>query len=254
MFQYAMARAISIRLKCDFKLNTNRVTNVPLSRYNLCLWKGVNNEITSDEPNKIIEQDLPYNLALVSKINKESSLLGYWQTEKYFSEIKGILQEEFKPREPLNDFGIEMEKRILEAGDRSVFLTVRRTDYVTSTFHGVLSMDYYHKAISYISDRVKDPVIFVFSDEPEWCKENLHFPHETIIAGNYDMSTPTHMGREDQELWLMIQCKHAIMANSSYSWWGAWLNDTGIVIGPKNWFLGNSKDHSDIMPSRWIKI
>lgn len=254
MFQYAMAKSLAIKHNCELELNIERLKNVPLATFNLDLWQGVNNKITSSVYNPIIERDMPYNPLLISYANCNSTLIGYWQTEKYFLDIKEILKEEFKPRQPLNSYGLEMEKLILDAGDRSVFLTVRRTDYVTSDFHGVLSMDYYHRALSYIAERVKDPIIFVFSDEPEWCKENLKFPYETIIAGNYDISTPDHIGREDQELWLMRLCKHAIMANSSYSWWGAWLNDTGIVIGPSQWFLSTRKDPRDIMPSRWIKL
>ena len=254
MFQYAMAKAVALRLGCELKLNINRVTNVPLSRYNLCLWKGVNNSITDEEPNPITEGDLPYNERLLRSIKCHHSIIGYWQTEKYFSEIRDILKEDFTPRDPLTEAGEATMKLIQEAGDRSVFLTVRRTDYVTSSFHGLLSMDYYTKALNYIGARVKDPVIFVFSDEPEWCKSNLKFDYETIIAGNYNMSSPTVMGREDEELWLMRHCKHAIMANSSYSWWGAWLNDTGIVIGPKKWLVSLRKDYCDIIPERWIKI
>jgi len=254
MFQYAMARAGAIRLNCDLKLNINRLKNNSLSSFNLCLWKGVNLPIVDIEPNPIYEGDLFYNPAIVAYLNCNSSLIGYWQTEKYFKTIKGILQEEFVPREPLTERGLETERLIREAGDRSVFLTVRRTDYVTSDFHGLLSMDYYNQALSIMASKVPNPVIFVFSDEPEWCKENLHFPYETIIAGNYNISTPDKMGREDEELWLMSQCKNAIMANSSYSWWGAWLNDTGVVIGPQRWLLSDKKNTCDIMPDRWIKI
>ena len=104
MFQYAMAKAAAIRLNCDLKFNIERLKNVPLSSYNLCLWKGVNLEITEEEGNrytKIIEGDMPYNQNLVDRITCNSALLGYWQTEKYFSEIKDILKNDFIPREPL---------------------------------------------------------------------------------------------------------------------------------------------------------
>lgn len=254
MFQYAMARAEAIKHGCDFKLNIERLKNDSMRQYSLGLWKGVNKEFTTLEQNRIIEQDLPYNPMLLRLVNKDSTFVGYWQTEKYFSEIRSILQEEFVPREELTQRGKETEKLILDAGDRSVFLTIRRTDYVTSNFHGVLSMDYYNKALSIVAEKIKDPIIFVFSDDPEWCKENLKFPYETIIAGNFDMTTPTHLGREDEELWLMRLCKNAIMANSSYSWWGAWLNDTGIIIAPEKWFLSSAKSWRDIIPDRWIKI
>ena len=174
--------------------------------------------------------------------------------EKYFKNIRNILCDTFIPRQPLTAIGTQTEKQILDAGKRSVFLTIRRTDYVSNGFHGVLSMDYYDKALKIIASQVENPIIFVFSDEPEWCKENIKLPYEMIVAGNYDMTTKNHLGREDEELWLMKLCKHAIMANSSYSWWGAWLNDTGIITAPKQWFLSTEKDPRDIVPERWIKI
>jgi len=254
MFQYAMAKAASLRLNADLRLNLKRFENDRMRQYTLGLWKIVTNGICNDEPNRIVEDGLPYNESLLKRIHADSSLIGYWQTERYFKDIKHILKEEFTPRQNLTSGGFATEKMILDSGNRSVFLTVRRTDYVSSNFHGVLSMEYYNKALDIIASQVPNPIIFVFSDEPEWCKINLKFSYQTIIAGNYDITTGNHLGREDEELWLMRNCKHAVMANSSYSWWGAWLNDTGIVVAPQRWFLSNEKDSSDIIPERWIKI
>ena len=254
MFQYAMSKSISKRLGCDLLLNIENFKLDSMRQYSLGLWKGIEEEFTTTTGNIIRENDMPYDQSLVNRISCNSSIIGYWQTEKYFLDIKEDLKKIFIPKESLTPRGSYMENKILEAGDKSVFLTIRRSDYVTSSFHGVLSMDYYNKALEIISEKIKDPIIFVFSDEPEWCKSNLNFNHETIIAGNYDITTSDHLGREDEELWLMRCCKNAIMANSSYSWWGAWLNDSGIVIAPNKWFLSNSKNPMDIIPNHWIKI
>ena len=226
-----------------------------MRQYSLGLWNGIEEKITDAfGSTKFIERDLPYNPELIKIAGPGVLMWGYWQTEKYFFDIRDELREIFKPKNPLTERGQETLRLIKNAGDRSVFLTIRRSDYVKSNFHGVLDMEYYEKSLSIIASRVQYPVIFVFSDEPEWCKENLKFPYETIISGNFDMTTSTHLGREDEELWLMRNCKHAIMANSSYSWWGAWLNDSGIVIAPERWFISNDKSYKDIIPSRWIKI
>jgi hypothetical protein len=100
--------------------------------------------------------------------------------------------------------------------------------------------------------------VFVFSDEPNWCHENLKLQYPFHVAGTYDRTVKGHLGREDGELFLMSMCKNAVLANSTFSWWGAWLGDPGrkgVVIAPKKWFgpLSN-EDARDIVPNRWISI
>ena len=254
MFQYAMAKSISMKLNVPLFLNIHRFDSCNMRQYSLGLWEGVTEPIIPNEYNRIFEQGMPYNEHLLRKVKEGTTLVGYWQTEKYFLDIKKTLQKTFVPKQRMTDVGLKTLSKIKAAGNRSVFLTVRRTDYVNSDFHNVLSKDYYDKAISIIAKKV-DPIIFIFSDEPEWCKENMNLGYETIIGGNYDMTTKTHLGREDEELYLMMHCKHAILANSSYSWWGAWLNDNpGIRIAPKKWFETGKEDSRDIVPSDWIRI
>jgi hypothetical protein len=258
MFQYATGLAAAIRLGTDLALNTLSFVHDPMRQYSLGLWEGVTAPLTEELHGEIIrEEGLPYNPRLVSKISKNCSLIGYFQTERYFKEIRGLLQNVFTPKQVMTDRDKDLERQINAAGDKSVFLTVRRTDYTKSDFHGVLSFEYYQQAINIIAEKVA-PHIFVFSDEPEWCKYNLKLPYPTTIAGNYDRTTSDHLGREDSELWLMRCCKHAIMANSSYSWWGAWLGADikgGTIVAPKRWFLNApNEDARDIVPDRWIAI
>lgn len=256
MFQYAMGKAFALRLKTDLYLNTRRFDNDILGRrYSLGLWKGVVGAIRNDEQHQVHELGLPYNQEVADLIQYNSTLIGYWQTEKYFSDIADILREEFVPKSPLTRRSTITSMQIKDAGNRSVFLTIRRTDYLNSDFHGVLPIDYYEEALSIISKQV-DPIVFVFSDDPDWCRYNLKLSYPFTIAGNFDRTTQYHLGREDEELTLMKQCKHAILANSSYSWWGAWLNPDPhrIVIAPKKWFFNANEDPRDIIPDRWIKI
>jgi len=255
MFQYATAKALSIKLELPLLLNITRFDYCGMREYSLGLWKGVNETITNLETHRIKEIGLAYNSGLISKIGKGNSMIGYWQTESYFREIKEILQEIFVPKQELTERGKKTLERIKEAGDRSVFLTIRRTDYVTSDFHGVLSKEYYDKAISLIAEKVENPVIFIFSDEPQWCEDNFKLEYETVVSGNFDMTVKNHLGREDEELFLMYNCKHAILANSSYSWWGAWLcKDPGIRIAPQKWFISDQGDSKDIVPINWIRL
>lgn len=259
MFQYATGLAASRWLRTDLKLDVSRFSSPNEFRlYSLGLFAGVNEAQVRDMSGRVLrEAGMPYSPELFAGLEGECSIFGYFQTEKYFAELKSELGARFLPKQPLPAFHRDMEQRILAAGDRSVFLTVRRTDYVGSDFHGVLSQDYYDRASAFIATKVDSPVIFVFSDEPDWCAQNFRLPYETVIAGNYDRTVPGHLGREDAELWLMRQCSHAIMANSSYSWWGAWLggaDNGGITIAPERWFGPASKeDTRDIVPARWIK-
>ena len=255
MFQYAMAKNMSAKLGVPLLLNTLRFNSCMMRQYSLGLWKGVTEQIVDFEPNRVLERGMPYNKMIQDQIKPGSSIIGYWQTEKYFLEIKDQLQDIFLPKQELTQRGNDTLDKIIAAGDRSVFLTVRRTDYVNSDFHNVLSKDYYDNALRIITNEIPDPVIFIFSDEPEWCKENMNLEYETYIGGNYDMTTKTHLGREDEELFLMMNCKHAILANSSYSWWGAWLSkNPGIRVTPIKWFESTKEDSRDIIPYEWIKI
>ncbi len=187
----------------------------------------------------------------VAKIPNDSYLIGYWQTEKYFSDIRQTL---------LQDFSVTSEakgnnKKLLDeirSNEDSISIHVRRGDYVSnasaSKFHGLKNQTYYHKALSVILKKCKNPILYVFSDDPTWCKNYLKFEQKTVyVEGNKD-------GFEDMRL--MINCKHNIIANSSFSWWAAWLNNNPdkIVVAPAVWFNDPSIDTSDVVPVSWIKV
>lgn len=203
------------------------------------------------------EEGLPYNQGLVDSIQDGYSLAGYWQSEKYCGAVKEELKCCFIPKQPLTDRAKQTLQLIRSAGPRSTFLTIRRTDYLSSDFHGVLPISYYLAALKIVAAKV-DPIVFVFSDEPEWCEANLKLPYPTFVSGNYDRTTASHLGREDQELYLMWQCHNAVLANSSYSWWGSYLGADehgGTIVAPRNWFgPGSNEDPKDIIPSRWRVI
>jgi len=262
MFQYATGLALARRLGVDLKLDVawyeTATPNQPRT-YSLGLFKGVDARVVHSLCGRVIrEEGFPYKPALFENAPRKCSLIGYWQCEKYFFGLRDELRERLLPREPLPARSIEMERAILDAGERSVFVTVRRTDYVGNPYHVVLPMEYYREAAALIAARVADPVFFVFSDDPEWCEANFKLPYHTTIAGNFDRTVEHHLGREDAELYLMRLCGHAIMANSSYSWWGGWLGADikgGMVIAPKSWFGPASKDDPrDIVPARWIRL
>jgi len=262
IFQYATGLALARRLGVDLKLDVSWYETPrrdPPRRYSLGLFKGVDARVVHSLWGRIIrEEEFSYKPALFENAPRKCSLVGYWQCEKYFFGLRDELRERLLPREPLPARSMATERAILDAGERSVFVTVRRTDYVGNPYHVVLPMDYYREAAALIAAKVRDPAFFIFSDDPEWCEANFKLPYHTTIAGNFDRTVEHHLGREDAELYLMRLCRHAIMANSSYSWWGAWLGADikgGMVIAPKSWFGPAFKeDPRDIVPGRWIRL
>ena len=262
IFQYATALALARRLGVDLKLDVSWFETARPNEprmYALALFKGVEARVVRSLWGRIIrEEGLPYSPALFENASRKCSLVGYWQCEKYFFGLRDELRERLLPREPLPARSIATEQAIFEAGERSVLVHVRRTDSVGSVNHGLLPMEYYREAAALIAGKVRDPVFFVFSDDAEWCEANFKVPHPTTFVGDFNRTVQPHLGREDADLYLMRLCSHAIMANSTYSWWGAWLGADikgGIVIAPKSWFApAASYDPRDIVPGRWIRL
>ena len=180
----------------------------------------------------------------------QTYLIGYWQTEKYFKHIRQDLLEDFEFILKPTGKNKEHLKRI--ENSEAVSIHVRRGDYVTNEsankFHGTKDLAYYQAALKPVLRKTRKPVLFVFSDDPEWCKQNLKFSQETVyVEGN-------KKGFEDMRL--MSRCKHNVLANSSFSWWAAWLNlnSDKVVVAPKQWFNDPSINISDVIPETWLKI
>jgi len=260
MFHWAAGRALAYRLGTNIDLDISSFDSDPLRVFSLHLWKGVMNTPTRrDTPCPIIrDYRMPFNPLLFESAPQSCSICGHFQTEKYFSEVSDLLREDFTPREELPASSLETQERIQKEGSRSVFICIRRGDYVGNDLMGLLPMDYYQRAASIVAERVGDPYFFVFSDEPEWCRQYFKLPYRTVVAGNFYRTVEGKLGREDAELTLMRQCRHAILANSSYPWWGAFLGDkqpNRLVIAPNQWFgPASSQDSRDIIPERWIRI
>jgi len=181
-----------------------------------------------------------------------SYFIGYWHTEKYFKDIRNQLLKDFSVKEAPNKANRDMGAKI--AGATAVSLHVRRGDYITnanaSKFHGLAPMDYYNAAVKLMTEKVKEPHFFIFSDDPEWTKKNIKIGNPTTYVTHNDADS----GYEDMRL--MTQCRHHIIANSSFSWWGAWLNqrEDKVVIAPQRWFNDPDADTRDIYAEGWLKL
>jgi hypothetical protein len=178
-------------------------------------------------------------------------LTGFWQTEKYFNDIKDILRSDFQFKEPLQGTNKTLSERIKTC--ESVSIHVRRGDYTlpqTLNFHGLCSPDYYKKAVDVLSQKITAPELFIFSDDSEWVKQNMKFDFPTT---HIDNNTGVNSFKD---MHLMSLCKHNIIANSSFSWWGAWLNNNKnkTVIAPKKWINDQSVNTNDVIPDNWLKL
>ena len=278
MFQYAAGRALSIRLGVPFKLDIRDFSGYMLHQgFELKRLFNSDAEIATYDDLKaivgwqraklvqrflkrpqlksfrhrgyVVEPDFNY-WGGINQLKDNCYLDGYWQSEHYFAEFKDRIHKDFTFKLPISVKNIEIMQHISQVN--AVSLHVRRGDYVTdkrNAFIGVCSLDYYRKAIDTIKFKVDKPVFFVFSDDIAWVKNNLVLDKTAVFVGH-------NQGDESyNDMRLMSLCKHNIIANSSFSWWGAWLNanPNKIVVGPKQWFA-SKKDDSDLVPASWFRI
>lgn len=185
---------------------------------------------------------------------KKACLDGYWQSEKYFSDIREIIRSDFTVKAAADGMNRTLAEQLGDPGIGSVSLHVRRGDYVScpsaSRVHGSCSPEYYARAVETVASRLGHPHFFIFSDDPGWVRDNFRLKYPCTVVG--------HNGPEQahEDLRLMALCRHHIIANSSFSWWAAWLcrNPEKLVVAPQRWFAGASYDTSDVVPASWTRI
>lgn len=253
MFQYALGRALALQHKTDFKLDLSTYdTSRKERKYMLDAFDIKTGTASSWErlfKHKVKESNFTFSPEVM---NIPSGLfLGNWQSEKYFAEFADQIRQDFKLKKPTGN--------LFADGTVPVSIHIRRGDYATDartkSKHGVLPISYYEQAMKMLTDKVegggKKPHFYVFSDDIGWAKENLKPSSPTTpityVSGN-GLS-------EAAELIRMSMCDHHIIANSSYSWWGAWLNPKKdkVVIAPKEWFQ-TIADTKDLLPEGWLRI
>ena len=268
LFQYSVGRAVALHHKLPLKLDITVFDTYKLHNgYRLDQFaiqadiateneiinlKGGHNVLSSalrkaglyKRKSFFKEKRSSYFDARVFK-NNFVYLDGYWQNELYFSNIREVLLRELSPINSMNDLGCDYLEPINKCN--SVSLHVRRGDYLNLKNINVLDVDYYMKAVEYIRKSIEKPTFFIFSDDLDWCKKSLGFLDGCIYVDR----TQT----EIDDLKLMSFCRHNITANSSFSWWGAWLNQNPnkIIIAPKGWLL-NDTGSNNIIPSDWVQF
>ncbi len=262
MFQYAFGKALARRFRTrlvidtrfiakDHPMRTSREYSLDKFHVKEMLFEDVPDDIVPEEVSLVEEEKwFKYNPDLVEAVGKNSYLVGYWQSWRYFEDVESLIRKKFRIRtENLSPDNISRGEEMSQTC--SVSIHVRRTDYLKPqhSLIGALPVDYYNKAISYMAERLFRPRFYIFSDDPDWAEENIITPNTVrVVRGN--------SGIED--LHLMSQCRHNIIANSSFSWWAAWLNTypEKMVTVPRIWFPGSNISITDIdlIPPGWISI
>lgn len=276
MFQYAAGRALSIRNNTTLALDVSGFKSYKLHQgfefprlfnqhyaiatsadvFKMLTWQSpalvrrflARKPFASLSHKKFVAEPHYHYWAGITAVPRDCYLTGYWQSEKYFSDVATQIREDFSFVTPFEGKNATLAEKI--SAVNAVSLHIRRGDYVSNpqatATHGLCSLHYYHDAIRYIAERVEKPEFFVFSDDIAWVRENLkiEFPHHYV---DHNSGVQSY-----NDMRLMSLCQHNVIANSSFSWWGAWLNSspTKLVIAPKKWFATNV-DTSDLYPSSW---
>ena len=282
LFQYAIGKALSIisneKMLFDVSSYTwDKLRNYELGIFNLSIDLADSIDVKKIQEAspfiidrikyKVLRKSIPYYRFPVLKEqsfnfdlnysnfrNRYVYLEGYWQSENYFKHIKQLILNDLKLDDRILSNEMKAYQQVIERSNSSVSLHIRRGDYIsnptTTAFHGVCDLGYYDKAMSTIEKHIENPIYFVFSDDKEYVKEVFAHKKNMIIIEDVSM--------DYEELILMSMCKHNIIANSSFSWWGAWLNQhkDAIRIAPKKWFNDPlmQLQTKDILPDCWYKI
>ena len=246
MFQFAALKGIARHHGYQFCFPPSQNKNEWTDHQLLIPFKlGSTNElniqyIDFDRPT-YQEKGFGFDQDLFDKCPDWVTIQGFFQTEKYFKHIKQELKLDFTFKDDIQNPCVDMISQL----DNPVALHIRRTDYITNPNHTCLGLDYYERALNIFPNQT----VLIFSDDPQWCQNQELFEDDRFMISDND----------DQyiDMCLMTMCKGHIIANSSFSWWGAWLSKSRKIIAPSGWFEGSNNSHldtSDIYCSEWTVL
>jgi len=280
MFQYAAGRALALRrggfLRLDlseleaggrrrFELHNLPIEAIPATKADLANFPNISNRRFGrigrllrhvskfGAGNARVYQETHFHFdPAMAELPTPVCLVGYWQSDKYFRDHAETIRRELTPAQPFDQDNAALADRI--DAENAVSVHVRRGDYAadptTRRYHGTCPADYYQRAVDYVAARVGTPHLFVFSDDAGWPRDNLRFGVPTTFV----RANPPSAGYRDMQL--MLRCRHHVIANSSFSWWGAWLNPQTdkIVVAPRRWFNASANDTRDLIPDQWVRL
>lgn len=282
MFQYAAGRALAMRHDAPLYISQTHLRQDPLRQYQLHVFNIQAQLLTDEQQNhcrdivgerhrgkralrKAMRRVMP-GLFLKHFQDRDFAwrpefeslqpmcyLEGYWQDERYFLPIRQTLLKDLAIKEPATGRNLELSQEISQC--TAVSLHVRRGDYLrpdTASHMAHCTLDYYRKAIEHVTCRCENPVFYVFSDDIPWVREHLPI-HEPVVFVDHNDGSTAHW-----DMRLMSLCRHNIIANSSFSWWGAWLNAHAnkIVCYPGQWYNDPRRNelHLRSQPATWVRL
>lgn len=280
LFQYAAGLALAEKLAAPLKIDLTALARDPLRRFELANFR-ISAAVASPEEigafvtrpsraqrawgrlavalgigdHRVAFREYRYGYnRLFAAIRRPVYLSGYWQSERYFSAIADQLRAELTPVAGLSPASRQVLAEIESCP--AISIHIRRGDYLTNpaaaALLGLCPLEYYAAAVARLAAQVADPCFFVFSDDPQWARDNLKidYPVRFVEANGPE--------RGVEDMWLMKSSRHHIIANSSFSWWAAWLNDRPdkIVIAPRRWFSDprRNRDTADLIPPVWQRL
>jgi hypothetical protein len=279
LFQYAMGRYLSFNANTELLLEdsfffqrspnltprtfeldkfaiqarrTSAEERKALRSYTGKIWKRIRRVLPIAGQLRYVHEPVGKFLPTARAHKDQVFLDGYWQSSAYFSGIGDLLRDELQLLLPMSKEDQQIANRMAQVD--AISLHVRRGDYLSNPaankMHGVCSLDYYQKAIKFMAGQLSNPVFFVFSDDLDWVNRNLQIDHPCVYVDHNSSVLAVH------DLRLMSLAGHHIIANSSFSWWGAWMNPSTSkkVVRPKRWYAGLPSSGDQTCPANWIAL
>lgn len=247
MFQFASLKGIARNREYEYCIpptkSENEWTDHQLfNPFKLSNTNRLNVQFIDFDRPTLVESKFSFDQKLFDECPDWVSIQGYFQSEKYFKHIREEIKGDFEFKDEI----LIPCKKMISNVDNPIALHIRRTDYITNPNHTPLKMDYYEKALEEFNE---NSTILVFSDDSEWCNKQEIFSNDRFLIAEGNSNYV--------DLCLMTLCSGHIIANSSFSWWGAWLSESKKIIAPSGWFGGSKNEHldtKDLIPENWVVI
>jgi len=247
MFQYAALKGIAANHGYNICIpqsqKQNEWTDHQLNNaFKMSSLTSLNYQYIDSNRPTVVEETFTFNENIFNTCPDWVTIQGFFQSEKYFKHIRNDLLKDFE----FHDEILEPTKKTISYWKHPIALHIRRTDYITNPNHTSLELDYYETALKEFDSNDE---IIIFSDDPQWCMEQSLFDSDRFMV--------SETGSNYMDLCLMSLCSGHIIANSSFSWWGAWMSSSNHVIAPSGWFKGSNNEHldtKDIIPNNWTMI
>ena len=280
LFQYAFGRSLALKNKTNLKVDSSFYENseitqngytykrdFEISRYNVQLTEATKDEIAvytdKKRPSllqriwwrlnptlrpKVVREDLSTFDPKMIGLKGNFYLNGYFTSEEFFKDYAPIIRKEFTLSNEMSQTNVQWSEKMKQCN--SVCISLRLTDFLHNPLHNVCSLEYYHNGLKEVERLSGEEItVFIWSDDNDWTKENFKPPYKCHYM--------THNHPDfHEDLRLMTHCKHHVIPNSTFSWWGAWLaeHENQIVIAPKRWLNSEEIEYGHVIPDRWHKI